>query len=171
MANTNSLIYPNYYQPYLDALKDLDSSVVEKLIFSLAEAKKLFKAIPKEKHGYRYAPDKWTVKDIVQHLTDTEMIFVYRALRFARNDRAVLHGFDENAYAQNAGADRSDFDDLTGGLYALRQSTISLYSGFDDSQIERTGKVGENVFSVRALGYIISGHLMHHLQVIEERYL
>lgn len=171
MATTNSLIYPKFYQPYITALQNPDRAVVEQLSSSLAKAKDFFQAIPKEKQEYRYAPDKWTVKDVVRHLTDTELIFLYRALRFARKDSTELHGFNENVYAQNAGASHSSFDELTAGLYAIRESAMCFFNSFDESQMKRKGMVAGNLFSVAALGCITAGHLLHHIDVIEKRYL
>jgi hypothetical protein len=117
-----------------------------------------------------YAPGKWTVNDIVQHCLDTERIMAYRALRFARYDRTPLPGFEEDAFASHARASRRTLPDLLGEWTTLRQSTQLLFRSFDEEMLRQTGGTFKGEISVLALGFVICGHPMHHLQVIRERY-
>ena len=117
-----------------------------------------------------YAPGKWTVKDILQHIIDTERIFSYRALRFARNDGTPLPGFDENAYADNVNTAQRTVDDLLLEFAAVRQSTLGMYIGFDEEMLQREGIASTNNISVLALGFTMVGHVLHHVHVLKERY-
>jgi hypothetical protein len=121
--------------------------------------------------GKRYAPGKWTVKDILQHVTDTERIFCYRALRFARNDATQLPGFDENLFAQHADADRRTLEELIAELTHVRAATDSLFRSFDDTMLLRVGKCWNYDISVLACGFTIVAHQIHHLRVIETLYV
>lgn len=163
--------YAVFYKTYINTLTGNDYDVIENLDASYAEAKKLFKSIPAEKHLYRYAPGKWTIKELLQHLIDTERVFAYRALRFSRNDSTDLPGFDENEFAGNCNANDRPFGELLSEFELIRASSIALFRSFTDEMLFRKGITNGNSMSVRAAGYIISGHLLHHLQVIKERYL
>lgn len=119
----------------------------------------------------RYAPGKWMVKDILQHIIDTERILAYRALRFARNDKTTLPGYDENLFAQTAYATRRTITDLYAEYDTVRQSNIMLFSNFDNEMLLRTGVCFHQNISVLALGFVLVGHARHHATVIRERYL
>jgi len=124
-----------------------------------------------EKVGERvYAPGKWTVKDILQHLIDTERIFKYRALRFARNDKTLLPGFDENIYADVSGANNRSLDDLLNEYSFVRQSAIALFSSFHKKMLNSAGVCFDKNISVLSIGFVLAGHPLHHLNVIKERY-
>lgn len=120
---------------------------------------------------YRYAPGKWTAKDIVQHLIDTERIMAYRALRFARNDQTRLPGFEEDDFAQYAQASRRSLSDLYDEYALQRQSTRALFRSFDAEMLQRTGICFNQTISVLALGFVLVGHPIHHARVIQERYV
>jgi len=117
-----------------------------------------------------YATDKWTIKDILQHIIDTERIFTYRALRIARADKTPLPGFDENLFAANAHTNDRKLDDLLDEFVCVRSSTIHLFSSFRDEDMLRELHVNTSDISVVALGYTIVGHVIHHMGVIKERY-
>ncbi|AWV99220.1 DinB family protein [Arcticibacterium luteifluviistationis] len=117
-----------------------------------------------------YAPEKWTVKDIIQHIMDTERIMAYRALRFARNDETVLSGFEEDDFAKNALATARTIDDLMEEWEILRMSTEFLFKSFNDEMLSRKGTASGNQVSVLALGFVILGHPIHHYQVLQDRY-
>lgn len=117
-----------------------------------------------------YAPGKWTVKDILQHCLDTERIMTYRALRFARNDSTLLPGFEEDYFAAHAKGNRRTLPDLLEEWGLLRNSTIALFRSFDEEMLMRTGQSFKGDISVLALGFVICGHPIHHLHVIQERY-
>ena len=117
-----------------------------------------------------YAENKWTIKDILQHIIDGERIFSYRALSFARNDRTHLPGFDENAYADETNTDDRSLTELTNEFINVRKSTIDLFNSFSDDQLQRTGISNNREISVLALGFTITGHLIHHMNVIKVKY-
>jgi len=128
-------------------------------------------SVPEARGDHRYAPGKWSIKEVLQHMIDCERVFAYRALRFARNDSTELHGFDEDAYAPAAEADRRTLDDLRREHAAVRAATIALFNSFAPAMLTRQGRANGNPFSVRALGWAIAGHELHHLDVIQQRYL
>ncbi len=130
-----------------------------------------YESIPLVKHDYAYAEDKWTVKDILLHIIDTERIFAYRALRIARQDKTPLAGFDQDDYVASGNTNVRSLENLIEEYKSVRQSTISLYESFNSSELMEIGEASGFPISVRALGYIITGHENHHNQVIKERYL
>jgi hypothetical protein len=117
-----------------------------------------------------YAPGKWTAKDIIQHLIDAERVFSYRALRFARNDKTLLPGFEENDYAAIAGASKRTMEDLLDEYYLVRESSIKMFNSFTDEMLMREGVIPSGNVSVLAIGFIMPGHTIHHLNVIRNRY-
>ncbi len=163
--------YASFYQPYIQILLDNDGNLIENLRISFKKAIQILENLDTEKQMYQYAKGKWTIKEIVQHIIDAERVFNYRALRFARNDGSELSGFDENLFVSESNANSVNYKDLLEEFSLLRQSTILMYSNFSDKTLFLKGKASGEFISVRALGYITSGHLLHHLQVIEERYL
>jgi DinB superfamily len=120
--------------------------------------------------GHRYAEGKWTVRDVAGHMGDVERVLSYRALRIARGDATALHGFDENAYADVAGADRRPIGELAAELAAVRSATLALFRGFDAAAWRRRGVANGNPVSVRALAHIIAGHERHHSEILRTRY-
>lgn len=118
-----------------------------------------------------YAPDKWTTKDILQHVCDTERIMSYRALRFARNDQTELKGFEQDLYAANAKARLRSFNDLITELKTVRQCTILLYNHFDEEMLLQKGICNNIEMNALAIGFMIIGHQIHHFRIIQERYL
>jgi len=120
---------------------------------------------------HRYAADKWSVKEIIGHVTDTERIMAFRALSFARGERAKLPGYDHDAYVQAANFDSLPLDTLLANYISVRKSSLKMFESFTPEMILQTGIASGCRFSVRALGFIIAGHDMHHRQVIRKRYL
>jgi len=127
--------------------------------------------IPLDKFDYRYAEGKWTIKDIIQHIIDTERIFGYRALRISRNDQTPLPGFEENDYVKNTNANSRSVQELLSEFSAVRHSTLYLFKSFSKEQLTRMGTASNHPISVRAIGFLNIGHLIHHQKVFEERYL
>ncbi len=123
-----------------------------------------------EREEYRYAADKWSIKEVVQHLNDTERILSYRALRFARNDATELAGFEENDYVPEAETGRRTLEDLMREHNIIRQATIALFNSFTPEMLLRSGSANGKRISVRALGWSIAGHAMHHADILEQRY-
>lgn len=118
----------------------------------------------------RYAPGKWTPKEVLLHLIDTERIFTYRALRFARGDAQSLPGFDENEFAANSEANDRPLSDLLTEYHAVRAATLALFGSFNAAQLDRVGLANGGATSVRALVFITAGHERHHLAILRERY-
>jgi hypothetical protein len=130
-----------------------------------------FTTLPEQKADYQYAPGKWSLKDLLQHIIDTERIMSYRLLRIARKDTTPLPGFEEGDYATNANAPGRSFSALKEELTALRKSTDLLIQSLTEEQLANTGTASGNSATANAIGYIIFGHLLHHQQIVEERYL
>jgi len=161
--------YPEFYSPYIDKVGEVN--LMEELEISVHRLIRFVQDIPMDKFDYRYAEGKWTIKDILQHLIDAERIFSYRALRFARNDQSPLPSFEEDNYAIEAHATTRSIKDLLTELAVVRQSSLSLFGSFNDSELTRKGIASNKPISVRALGFIIIGHQNHHQKVFNERYL
>jgi hypothetical protein len=171
MLQLNENEYAHYYKPYIDALVADKKSIVEHLKDTLDDAIGVLSNLPEDKQMYSYADGKWTIKELLQHIIDTERVFAYRALRFARNDATPLPGFEQDDYAAIYNANKRNYKELLEEFLFTRKSIISLFKSFDNEELIRIGIAGGNNMSVRALGYIISGHLQHHLNIIKERYL
>lgn len=161
--------YAPFYAPYISKVGDVD--LFEELEIAVHRLIRFVQDIPMDKYDYRYAEDKWTIKDILQHLIDSERIFAYRALRFARNDSSELPGFDENDYAAIANGHQRNIRDLLTELAVVRQATLSLFKSFPEEAFVRSGIASGRPMSVRALGFVIIGHQNHHQQVFQEKYL
>ncbi len=128
-------------------------------------------SIPESKHDYRYAEGKWTIKEVLQHIIDAERVFAYRALRFARKDQTPLPGFDENLFADNSKASTRKWDDLMEEFKYVRRSSEIFFNSLDEDQLEANGISSNSPIYVRALGYILIGHPLHHQKILKERYL
>lgn len=161
--------YSGHFGNYIKAAGD--GILIEDLEISLHEFIRFVQNIPMDKFDYRYAEGKWTIKDIIQHVIDTERIFAYRALRFSRNDKTPLPSFEENDYADNTDSNKRSIQDLLTEFSALRHSTLLFYKSLSEEQLKRIGTASGNQISVRALGFVMIGHQKHHQKVFEERYL
>jgi uncharacterized damage-inducible protein DinB len=161
------------YQPYYDRYIGLvtETGALEALESQLADMLPLLRRLDESQGALRYAPGKWSVKQVLGHVLDTERVFAYRALRFARGDRTPLPGFDEKVYAESAGSDRRDIRALVEELEYLRRSTIAMFRGLDESAWTRRGIANDVEMSVRALAFVIAGHARHHMGILRERYL
>lgn len=147
-----------------------EDDVVGAMETQAAETAAILARIDEEKGAYRYAPEKWSVKQVVGHLTDGEYVFAYRALAIARGDTASLPGFDENDYMQNSNYDERSMRSIAEGYAAVRAARMALFRGFSEEAWQRVGTANNNAVSVRALAHIILGHERHHLRVLRERY-
>jgi hypothetical protein len=134
------------------------------------EVERALGGLPEERALHRYAPGKWSVKEVVGHLADNERVFAYRALRFARADATPLSNFDEDLYAKTGRFDARSLRDILDELRTVRAATISLFGSFDAEALERVGVARGNPVSVRALVWVTVGHVNHHLGVLRERY-
>lgn len=137
----------------------------------MENALRLFSGITKERSLHRYAPEKWSIRELVNHVTDTERAFAFRVLWFARGYDAPLPGFDQNIAAAGAVADSVSWDAHVEEFWRVRLSTISLFRNLPPEGWTRGGVANENFVSVRALAYVIPGHVAHHLGILRERYL
>ena len=161
--------YLPFYGTYIDKAVTLD--LIPGLENSFKNTLNFFKSIPENKLEFSYADGKWTVKEIIQHLIDAERVFAYRALRFARQDKTPLPGFDENEYAVASDANNRTIEDLIEEYISLRQATIAMFKSFSDDVLMQIGIASQGETSVRAVGFIIIGHETHHCAIIRERYL
>lgn len=161
--------YNPYYKSYID--NATDSNIVNGLEQNIYTVVSFYSKVPLTKHDYAYAEGKWTVKDILLHVIDTERIFCYRALRIARKDRTPLAGFEQDDYVITGNSKNRTLKSLLEEYKAVRYATIALYNSFDSKSLVRIGEASGFPISVRALGYIITGHENHHNQVLIERYL
>ena len=161
--------YSEFVATYIKALNDID--LMEELEISLHDFIRFVQNIPMDKFDYRYAEGKWTIKDIIQHIIDSERIFGYRALRISRNDKTPLPGFDENDYVENTNANHRSIQELLTEFSAVRHSNLLLFKSFSEEQLTRLGIASNHTISVRALGFLMIGHQKHHQRVFAERYL
>jgi DinB family protein len=161
--------YAPHYETYVSKVPN--GNLLEILEDQRRETQGLLAEIPEGRAIYRYAPGKWSIKEVVGHVTDAERVFSYRALRFARADETPLPGFDEKAYAPAGRFDARALLDLAVELDAVRRATIALFTGLEPAALARRGTANAKEISVRALAYIIAGHERHHLEVLRERYL
>lgn len=162
-------IYPPHFNKYISLVENENlDSILEN---QLKQTDDFFSSIPKDKWLYKYAENKWTIKEVLQHMIDTERIFSYRALVFARKDPNPVNSFNENEYTINSNANDKRPEDLIQDFLAVRKSTQLLFKGFSKTQLTNIGKGSSYEMSTIAVGYMIAGHLAHHLGILKERYL
>jgi uncharacterized damage-inducible protein DinB len=160
---------PHFYKNYVKLIEETD--LIQALRISGHRMLELVHFIKEEKADYRYATDKWSVRELLCHVIDAERIFAYRALRFARNDSTPLAGFEENDYAPQANAAGRSLKKIADEMAHLRISTIELFDSFTPEMLTRKGTANGNELSVVLLGFIIAGHETHHRKIMMERYL
>ncbi len=161
------------YYPYLEAYisKVKEETALAALENTLAPVLNFLNTIPVSVWNFAYAADKWTVKELLVHVIDTERIFSYRALAFARGEQQILPAFDENFYTLNSKANERQAKDIIEEFKNVRLSSIALFRGFSEETLQKRGKLPAGQISVNALGFAICGHLAHHLEVLNQRYL
>ena len=163
---------PTEYAPYYERYVSLvTGDVVETLERQGAETASLLGGLAEEQADARYEPGKWSVKELIGHLSDTERILSYRLLRVARGDRTPIEGFDQDPYVANSNAGARTLQSLAEEFAHVRAATLALVRSLDDAAWSRSGIANENEVSARALAYIIAGHEAHHVRVLRERYL
>ncbi|MCF8321428.1 MAG: DinB family protein [Flavobacterium sp.] len=160
--------YADFYKTYIQALDDVE--LIDELEICLHEFIKFVQNLPMDKFDYQYEVGKWTIKEIIQHLIDSERVFSYRALRISRNDKTPLPGFDENYYVDNSNGKERSLQSLLTEMAVVRQSTLSLFNSFSQEQLTKIGFASNREVSVRAIGFIIIGHQKHHQKIFLERY-
>lgn len=162
--------YPPYANIYIGLLPD-DGLVLKYLADNLESTVSLVQCLKEEKLLYRYAENKWTIKEILVHIIDDERIYVYRALRFARGDNTVLPGFEQDEYASQSGANERAISNILNEYIAVRKSTLCFFEGLDEPALIKSGIADGKHATVRALVYHIAGHEVRHMNIIKERYL
>src|SRR4030095_7311738 len=148
-----------------------DGQLIKHLANNLKKIESFILSIPRKKLQYRYAENKWTIKEILVHLMDHERIYVYRALRIARNDKTPLPGYNADDYAPYSRANERSLKEIFEEYNTVRNATISLFKSFDEAAFLRTGMAIGHTVSARALAYHIAGHELHHMNIIKDRYL
>jgi hypothetical protein len=157
-----------YYAKYIERAPEGD--ITDILAAQIGDTMRLLASIDESKALHRYAPGKWSVKEVIGHLIDAERVFGYRILRIARADATPLAGFDETAYVPAGGFDRRPLRSLLDEFAAVRASTVALLRGIDEEATRRRGTANGQVITPRALAYIIAGHERHHVALLKERY-
>ena len=158
-----------YYFRYIDLVKD--GNILQVLRTQMEEALSLFSGISEEKSLHRYQPDKWSIREMLAHINDAERVFSFRALSFARGDGAPLPSFDEKAWAPQAHADDHAFASHVEDFQAVRLATLTLMRNFSSEAWNKRGVASDNSITVRALAFILAGHVFHHINVLREKYL
>lgn len=161
--------FQGYFQHYIGLSKHMDMK--EALLSSHTDIEQLIQPLTEEKLDFAYAEDKWSIKELLLHLADCERVFQYRALSFSRGDTTDLLGFDHDAWVPASKAGNRTKQDLLEELKNLRLSSINLFDSMDEEQLDKTGSANGNVMSARAVAFIISGHSIHHTNILRERYL
>jgi hypothetical protein len=161
--------YAPYYEQYVAAAGDGDPMRV--LAEQERELSAMLGGLSSEASAFRYAPDKWSIREVLGHVIDAERVFAYRALRFGRADETPLPGFDQNDWARATNAGERSLDDLLAEFRALRAATVAMFRGFPDEAFSRGGVASDNRVTVRALLYIMIGHAAHHIGILRDRYL
>ena len=168
MNQLKSEDYPAIYSPYIESVQ---GDVLEELNEQLQSFPEFIRSIPEEKGEYSYAEGKWTIKETLCHILDAERIFVYRALRFARNDMTALSPFEQDEFVAAARHNERTLESIIEEFVPMRQSHIALFRTFNEVERNRKGMASDRLISVRAFVYVIAGHLNHHRYLLKERYL
>jgi len=162
--------YNPYAIMYIRLLPD-DGLIIKHLNENFKTVKNFILSVPEEKLLYRYAENKWTIKEMLVHIMDDERIYAYRALRIARNDKTELPGFEQDDYVPYSRANERSLKNILNEYATIRRATISLFENLNEAAFLRTGTANGHIVSVRALAYHIAGHELHHMNIIRERYL
>ncbi|MFB9862224.1 DinB family protein [Rufibacter immobilis] len=162
--------YNDYYHKYIQPIPD-QTDVLELLLKQRQEVTQLFGRVTESEANFAYEPGKWSIKELLGHMNDTERIMAYRALCIARGELTTLPGFDENAYVANSGFSQRTLAGLLKEHQVIREATVALFDTLAEDALSRVGSANGSPVSVRALAFIIAGHERHHLQILKERYL
>lgn len=168
MNRPNSNELAAYYAKYIELVPE--GNILEILQKQIDEMKETLYMVDEEKSKYRYAENKWSIREVIGHLLDGDRIFAYRALRFSRNDKTEIAGFDQNNYVPNSNHHNIPLKTIVEEFELVRKANILLFSSFTDEMWLRSGIANKNNVSVRAIVYIMAGHCKHHLNVIREKY-
>jgi hypothetical protein len=161
--------YDPYYEHYVSLVRDDD--ILGSLAAQSTTLQDLFTAVPEESGGFAYAEGKWSIKEVLGHLIDGERMFAYRVFRISRGDQTPIEGFEQDGYIENAHSNQRSFADLLEEFSLLRRANMIYLNNLTDEATVRTGTANNVKISVRALVYIMAGHIDHHIGVLRERYL
>jgi hypothetical protein len=161
--------YAPYYEKYVTLVPDGD--IAETLARQIDESVAAYRAVSEEQSRFRYAPDKWTIKQVLGHVSDTERVFAYRAFAFSRGEAQPLPGFEQDEYVARADSDERTWASLIDELKSVRAASVTLFRSLSDDALQRQGTASNNPVSVRALGFMIAGHERHHLSILKAKYL
>jgi uncharacterized damage-inducible protein DinB len=161
--------YPSFYQSYVDNVRS--SNIIKELTDQVLDIQAIISEIPEEKENYKYAEGKWTIKEIIGHIIDTERVLGYRAMRFARKDKTPLPGYDENFFVANANFQKQTLYSLGHEFAIVREANLALFKVWDEEALSQTGVANDLDVSVRAILFMIAGHATHHINVIKLKYL
>lgn len=162
--------YAAFYSTYISLVRN-SSDILGTLRQQAEETRTIFSALSDEQGNFRYAPDKWTIKQMFGHMIDTERVFSYRALRIARNDATPLEGFEQDDYVRYGPHANSRMANLLEEYDAVRKASVCLFRDLAPEAWDRRGTANKNTVSVRALAYILAGHEKHHHGVLKQKYL
>jgi len=165
----NSEHYPEYYKPYIEKIPAGDPMYL--LEEGNRESMRVLALISESQANYRYQEGKWSIKEIIQHLIDSERVFCFRAMSFARGEKQQLAGYDHDSYAQNSQADYRPLKDLLEEMQSCRKSTIHLFKSFAAHMMDEVGNANGLDISVAQILHVIIGHELHHIHVIQQKYL
>jgi hypothetical protein len=169
MSKPSPSNYPSYFQQYVEKVPE--DELITAFSNQLPVINQFLSSVTEERSKYAYDAGKWTLKEVLQHMIDTERIFNYRALCIARKESVSLPGFDENTYAAHSNANSRNWQELVEEFMAVRRSTEFLYKSFTGEALDTSGLSNNNPVTVNSLGFITVGHFYHHKKVMEERYL
>ncbi|WP_294669477.1 DinB family protein [uncultured Fluviicola sp.] len=170
IGRPNPEFAPAYAKYYFDRTLGQDDLLLA-LENNLNETESFIAGLPEEKADFQYADEKWTLKGVILHFIETERIFQYRALRFSRKDKTALDGFDEDWYARHNNTDQRSLEDLRAEFMDVRKASISLFKGMTGAMLDSIGTANNTPNTPRNVGWIMVGHVIHHCNIIKERYL
>ena len=168
MSGPEKTEYDPYYERYVALVANDD--IIDTLASQPTRLQDLFTAMPEERGEFRYAEGKWSIKELLGHLIDAERMFAYRLFRISRADETPIEGFEQDGYIENAHSNRRSFADLLEEFSLLRRANMLFLNNLTDEALMRVGTANNVKISVRALVYIMAGHIEHHLNVLRDRY-
>jgi hypothetical protein len=158
-----------YYDAYVSLVGD--GNVLAMLEAQPHEVRAIFSGMPEKRGGFAYAEGKWTIKELLSHLIDGERIFAYRILRISRGDETAIEGFEQDGYIENSNANSRSFADLLDEFDLQRRSNLHMIRNLSEDSAKRMGTANGKMVSVRALVFIMAGHIQHHINILKDRYL